>query len=129
MIWRRFVDPSDIAIIFNITDLDEFIGDMLKREYNLDTTTIRDHVMNDNTDKVVFGTDEDYMSFEAPCVIFIDTDNLGFTNIYPLLSRARTRLTVICYARDEYSSHLFQSSIQYGTVVSWVHENGDFVKK
>ena len=76
--------------------------------------------MNGNTDKVVFGTMEDCMSFEAPCVIYI---NIGIDDIiYPLLSRARTRLTLI-------TSFLLPPFNQIGTLVTWMEENGHFVKK
>ena len=125
--------PSDVAIVFdNTTSTADYfqnaIGGMLKQEYNLETTNIRDHVMNDNTDKVVFGTIEDCMSYEAPCVIYIGIEMGLRDNMYSLLSRARTQLTLIWSSK--FPSHpILQQLLQHGTLVTWVEENGHFVKK
>ena len=126
--------PSDVAIICGdargVIDLDvlqKAIDGMLKQEYNLETTTIRDHVMNDNTDKVVFGTVEDCMSYEAPCVIYID---IGVNeSMYSLLSRARTRLSFIICCNEHSSDPFLQRLSQLGTRVTWVDENSNFTKK
>ena len=126
--------PSDIAIIlddrYGVDRFQNAIGGMLKQEYNLETTTIRDHVMNDNTDKVVFGTKEDFMSYEAPCVIYIGTRKSWMGNIdnmYSLLSRARTRLSLII--TDKFSADIYlQKLSRYSTRVMWVEKNGNFVK-
>ena len=129
---------SDIAIMFDDTYamycLDDFqnaIGVMLKQEYNLETTNIRDQVRNDNTDKVVFGKMEDCMSYEAPLVIFI---GMGIADsMYSLLSRARTRLSLICSNTRKYiciysSDSYLQQFIQHGTRVMWVEEKGNFTR-
>ena len=129
--------PSDVAIVFgdmgivNVDLLQNAIGGMLKQEYNLETTTIRGHVMNDNTDKVVLGTIEDFMSYEAPCVIYIGTRTISICNMnimYSLLSRARTRLSLII--TNKFSSNLLlQVLSRHCTRVMWVEKNGHFVKK
>lgn len=126
--------PSDIAIIFdNLLTLQhdqDVIGYMLKQEYNLETATIRDHVMNENTQKVVIGTSKDCMSYEAPCVIYIDTGHTeGIQNIYTLASRARTRLTFISTNTYSSLSNYFPKSVQLATLVRWVERGGHFVKK
>ena len=128
--------PSDLAIIFGeayiLDDYQNAIDRMLKQEYNLEMTTIRDHVMNDNTDKVVFGKMEDCMSYKAPFVIFI---GMGIADsMYSLLSRARTRLSLICSNTRKYiciysSDSYLQRFIQHVTRVMWVEENGNFTRK
>ena len=122
--------PSDIAIMYDDTPdpgvLTYAINRMLKQEYNLETTSVRSHIINNNTDKVVFGAVEDCMSYEAPCVIFID---IGFREYpYRLLSRARTQLTCI-YANSDYLHRgLLQRLGQHCTLVPWLEENGIYVK-
>ena len=126
--------PSDITILFgnslwvkesDIRQKQQPISDMLKQEFKLDTTTIKDHVINNHKDKVVFGDVGECMSYESPCVIFIDSGRYSSNNLYVLMSRTRARLTIISPFRN---SRFRQS--EHVSVVTWVPErDGNFVKK
>ena len=121
--------PSDITILYDInhSDTEQQISDLLKQEFKLDMTTMKDHVKYGNNDKVVFGYGQDCMSHEAPCVIYIEDEGFIY-NMYVLLSRARARLTIISTSKDSYLYDLLKQS-EHVSHVKWVHEHdGNFVK-
>ena len=104
------------------------ISDLLKQDFNLDMTTIKDHLRYGNNDKVVFGYGQDCMSYEAPCVIYID-DGVYTTAYYVLMSRARARLTIISSSDNSYFYKSFKQ-MEHVSLVTWVLEHdGSFVKK
>ena len=123
--------PCDITILYDkhySESEQKSISDMLKQDFKLDTTTIKDHVRYGNNDKVVVGNEDDCMSHEAPCVIFIG-DGVYLNNPYVLLSRARARLTMISSSKNYYLYNSLEQ-LEHVSLFTWVHEHdGNFVRK